>query len=152
MIFWEDVTSWAGYNYVALAPGVGNSQSVLGVFTGSALPVTITDNTTNGTITGIYASIKYLPISWNGNYGNGSETQSLAVSYDGGVTYQEYPNHPIIVTPFEGWDVTGRRDPKFEKWPLIDLLFIKPLSIIWSSVHVGEWKYHYKQWYSYYEY
>ena len=121
MIFWDDVTSWAGYSNVALAPGVGNSQSVLGVFTGSALPVTITGNTTNGTITVIYTSVKYLPISWNGNYDNGSETQSLAVSYDGGVTYQEYPNNPIIVAPPDGWNITGWRDPKFEKWPVMDI-------------------------------
>jgi beta-fructofuranosidase len=120
MIFWEDVTSWKGYDYVALAPGVGNNQSVLGVFTGSALPISITGNTTDGAITVIYTSVKYLPISWNGYYKKGSETQSLAVSYDDGTTYQEYFNNPIVPSPPEGWNVTGWRDPKYEKWPEMD--------------------------------
>jgi beta-fructofuranosidase len=117
MIFWEDVTSWQGYDYITLAPGVGNNQSILGVFTGSTLPVTITGDKTNGTITVIYTSVKYLPINWNGPYIKGSETQSLAVSYDGGITYQQYANNPILDSPPEGMDVTGWRDPKFKQWP-----------------------------------
>jgi beta-fructofuranosidase len=122
MIFWEDVTSWQGYHYIALAPGIGNNQSRLGVFTGSTLPVSIDGNTTNGAITVIYTSVKYLPISWNGHYEQGSETQSLAVSYDDGITYQEYPNNPIIPSPPNGWNITGWRDPKFEKWPQMDIV------------------------------
>jgi beta-fructofuranosidase len=122
MVMWEDVTSWQGYNYIALAPGVGNNQSVLGVFTGAALPVSPTGDTTSGAVTVIYTSVKYLPISWNGNYQPGSETQSLAVSYDDGITYQEYPSNPILPTPPTGWNITGWRDPKFEKWPAMDML------------------------------
>ncbi|CAF3146056.1 unnamed protein product [Rotaria sp. Silwood2] len=86
MIFWEDVTSWQDYDYITFAPGVGNNHSVLGVFTGSTLPIPVTSNI-NSTITAIYTSVKYLPISWNAPYIKGSESQSLAISYDGGVTY-----------------------------------------------------------------
>ncbi|CAF1678761.1 unnamed protein product, partial [Adineta ricciae] len=122
MIFWDDVISWQGYNYVALAPGIGNNQSVLGVFTGATLPVSPTGDTTNGTVTVIYTSVKYLPISWNGYYKQGSETQSLAVSYDDGITYQQYANNPILVSPPNGWNITGWRDPKFEQMPQIDMI------------------------------
>jgi beta-fructofuranosidase len=122
MIFWEDVTSWEGYKYVALAPGVGNNQSIKGVFTGSALPVSINDDIENGTITVIYTSVKQLPISWNGFYGLESETQSLAVSYDDGVTFQHYDNNPILRSPPTGMNITGWRDPKFKKWPEMDVL------------------------------
>ena len=120
MIFWEDVTSWNGYNYVALAPGIGNNQSALGVFTGSGLPISLNGNTTAGAITVIYTSVKYLPISWNGYYKDGSETQSIAISYDDGITYQKYSNNPILLSPPDGWNVTGWRDPKYEKWPELD--------------------------------
>ncbi|CAF0713401.1 unnamed protein product [Adineta steineri] len=122
MIFWEDVTSWEGYKYVALAPGVGNNQSIKGVFTGSALPVSIQGNIENGTITFIYTSVKQLPISWNGFYELESETQSLAVSYDDGVTFQHYENNPILRSPPTGMNVTGWRDPKLKKWPEMDVL------------------------------
>jgi beta-fructofuranosidase len=44
----------------------------------------------------------------------------LAVSYDGGITYQQYANNPILASPPEGMDVTGWRDPKFKQWPEID--------------------------------
>ena len=122
MIFWEDVTSWQGYNYITLAPGVSNNQSVLGVFTGSALPITITGNTGNNTITIIYTSVKHLPIKWNIPYTKGSETQSLAVSYDGGVTYHQYAHNPILASPPEGMNITGWRDPKFARWTELDIL------------------------------
>lgn len=122
MIFWEDVISWKGDQYLTLTPGLNNNQSINGVFTGSALPVSIDGNTNNGTITVIYTSVKYLPISWNGFYQKGSETQSLAVSYDDGITYEEYHNNPIISSPPDGWNITGWRDPKFEKWPQIDTI------------------------------
>nr|WEI57585.1 putative GH32 family protein [Macrotrachela quadricornifera] len=122
MIIWEDVTSWRGYDYITLTPGIGNNQSILGVFTGSTLPVTITGDLTKGTITTIYTSVKYLPISWNGPYHKGSETQSLAISYDGGVTYQQYANNPILAAPPEDMNVTGWRDPKFEQWPELDIV------------------------------
>ncbi|CAF3589853.1 unnamed protein product [Rotaria sp. Silwood1] len=122
MIFWEDVTSWQGYDYITLVPGVGNNHSVLGVFTGSTLPIPVTNNITNRTITTIYTSVKYLPISWSGPYIKGSETQSLAVSYDGGVTFQQHVNNPILASPPEGMDITGWRDPKFEQWPEMDIV------------------------------
>ncbi|CAM2710405.1 unnamed protein product [Rotaria socialis] len=122
MIFWEDVTSWQGYDYVTLAPGIGNKYSILGVFTGATLPVPAFSNITNSTMTVIYTSVQYLPISWNGPYIKESETQSLAMSYDGGITYQHYANNPILRSPPEGMDITGWRDPKFEQWSEMDIV------------------------------
>ncbi|CAF5137699.1 unnamed protein product, partial [Rotaria sp. Silwood1] len=60
--------------------------------------------------------------SWSGPYIKGSETQSLAVSYDGGVTFQQHVNNPILASPPEGMDITGWRDPKFEQWPEMDIV------------------------------
>ena len=65
--------------------------------------------------------MKQLPISWNGFYDQGSETQSLAVSYDDGITYQQYANNPILPSPLVGMNIIGWRDPKFEKWPEMDI-------------------------------
>lgn len=122
MIFWEDVTSWRNYDYITFAPGVNNNYSILGVFTGSTLPVPTTKNRTTHAITAIYTSVQYLPISWSRPYIKGSETQSLAVSYDGGITFQQYEKNPILASPPEDMDVTGWRDPKFELWPEMDIL------------------------------
>lgn len=53
---------------------------------------------------------------------NGTESQSLAYSTDGGVTWQEYENNPILSSPPEGWNVTGWRDPFFLPIPELDTL------------------------------
>ncbi|UJR29490.1 hypothetical protein I4U23_010702 [Adineta vaga] len=121
MIFWEDVISWEKENYVSLIPGKGNNESIQGVFTGSALPISPTGDETNGIVTIIYTSVKYLPVGWNVPYKKGSETQSLAISYDDGITFEHYGNNPIIISPPDGWNITGWRDPKFEKWKEMDL-------------------------------
>jgi len=53
---------------------------------------------------------------------NGTETQSLAYSTDGGATWQQYEGNPVIDAPPEGWNITGWRDPFFEPWPEMDEL------------------------------
>ena len=46
------------------------------------------------------------------------ESQGVAFSYDGGVTFEDYPGNPVIVTPpAEGGPLSDFRDPKVFKNP-----------------------------------
>lgn len=65
----------------------------------------------DGTLTAFYTSVQYLPTSWSIPYTPGTESQSIATSTDGGVTWQEYPGNPVITGPPGGWNITGFRDP-----------------------------------------
>lgn len=58
--------------------------------------------------------MQYLPTSWNIPYTPGTESQSIATSTDGGVTWQQYENNPVIKGPPGGWNITGFRDPFVE--------------------------------------
>lgn len=82
----------------------------LGIWSGTAQPINITGED-DGTLTAFYTSISRLPLSWDTTYPVGAESQSLAYSYDGGLTWEHYPNNPVISTPPEGWFITGFRDP-----------------------------------------
>ena len=42
------------------------------------------------------------------------------MSTDGGRTWKEYENNPVIASPPVSWNVTGWRDPFFEPWPEMD--------------------------------
>ncbi|OZJ06022.1 hypothetical protein BZG36_01108 [Bifiguratus adelaidae] len=77
----------------------------LGVFTGSTI-----EKGLKGFPTIMYTSVSSLPISWTINYTRGSETQSVAWSEDGGMTWQKYASNPVIPMPPE-YNVTGWRDP-----------------------------------------
>ncbi|KAG9876625.1 glycosyl hydrolase-like proteins family 32 superfamily, partial [Aureobasidium melanogenum] len=63
-----------------------------------------------------------LPTSWSIPYQNGTESQSLAMSTDGGKTWQQYENNPVIEGPPGHWNITGFRDPFFEPLPALDAL------------------------------
>ncbi len=60
----------------------GGINDPVAVFDGSVIPYGI-----NGTPTLLYTSVSYLPIQWTIPYTKGSETQSLAVTYDGGKNF-----------------------------------------------------------------
>ncbi|PSN62592.1 Arabinanase/levansucrase/invertase [Corynespora cassiicola Philippines] len=119
LVTWEDVGGWEGNNAENLATGPVGSYDGLGIFSGTAQPVNL-QGEQDGTLTIFYTSVSQLPTNWRLPYLNGTETQSLATSTDGGRTWQKYEGNPIIHTPPEGWNVTGWRDPFFELWPEMD--------------------------------
>lgn len=95
--------------------------NALGIWSGTAQPVNLTGGA-DGTLLSFYTSIGYLPLSWDQEYPTGAESQSYAISTDGGVTWEQYENNPVIQAPPEGWNVTGFRDPFFEKVLELDAL------------------------------
>lgn len=121
LITWTDVKGWQGYQAQALGPTGYPNYNGLGIFSGSAQPVNISGQI-DGTLLAFYTSVSQLPTSYNAPYIPGTESQSLAMSTDGGVTWQEYAGNPIIKGPPAGWNITGFRDPFYLPIPSLDAL------------------------------
>ncbi|CAI7609362.1 unnamed protein product [Penicillium glandicola] len=90
------------------APAIiaGGKNDPLAVFDGSVIPSGI-----DGLPTLLYTSVSYLPIHWSIPYTRGSETQSLAVSYDGGRNFTKLAQGAVIPSPPFAVNVTAFRDP-----------------------------------------
>ncbi|KAI0850303.1 glycoside hydrolase family 32 protein [Daldinia vernicosa] len=84
----------------------GGKNDPISVFDGSVIPSGI-----DGKPTLLYTSVSYLPIQWTIPYTRGSETQSLAVSRDGGRNFTKLEQGPVIPSPPFAVNVTGFRDP-----------------------------------------
>lgn len=110
---------WEGNDAEAIVTGPVGSYNGLGIFSGTAQPVNI-QGEQDGTLLAFYTSVSHLPTNWRIPYQDETETQSLAISTDGGETWEEYENNPVIRHPPEGWNITGWRDPFFEPWPEMD--------------------------------
>ncbi|KAF2798252.1 glycoside hydrolase family 32 protein [Melanomma pulvis-pyrius CBS 109.77] len=119
LITWTDVGGWEGNGAESLVTGANGSYNHLGIFSGSAQPVNITGGQ-DGTLLIFYTSVSHLPTNWRIPYYPGTEMQSLAISTDGGETWEQYSDNPVISSPPEGWNITGWRDPFFEPWPEMD--------------------------------
>ncbi|KAF1956860.1 glycosyl hydrolase-like proteins family 32 superfamily [Byssothecium circinans] len=121
LITWTDVGGWEGDNAQSLGTTGNGTYNGLGIFSGTVQPVNLTGGQ-DGTLLAFYTSVSYLPTNWALPYIDGTETQSLAISNDGGLTWEDYENNPVISQPPDGWNVTGWRDPFFEPWPEIDAI------------------------------
>ncbi|GAB7357282.1 hypothetical protein MBLNU459_g8251t1 [Dothideomycetes sp. NU459] len=119
MISWTDFGGWQGTDALALGPTGNGSYNGLGIFSGTAQPVNLTGGV-DGTLLAFYTSVSKLPTGWSIPYQNGTESQSLALSHDGGKTWVEYENNPVITGPPGHWNITGFRDPFFEPFPALD--------------------------------
>lgn len=84
----------------------GGLNDPVAVFDGTVINVGI-----GGFPTFLYTSVSHLPIQWTIAYTRGSETQSLAVSNDGGRNFTKIAQGPVIPSPPFAVNVTGFRDP-----------------------------------------
>lgn len=110
---------WQGRDALALGPAGNGTYNGLGIFSGTAQPVNL-QGEVDGTLLIFYTSVSKLPTSWSIPYQNGTESQSLALSHDGGKTWEEYAQNPVITGPPGQWNITGFRDPFFEPFPALD--------------------------------
>nr|POE99340.1 fructan 6-exohydrolase [Quercus suber] len=109
----------------ALGPAGNGTYDGLGIFSGTGQPVNLKGEV-DGTLLLMYTSVSWLPTSWAIPYHPGTETTSLALSTDGGKTWEQYEGNPIIDATTETapmyWNLTGFRDPFFQPWPAMDEL------------------------------
>lgn len=125
MITWTDKGSWQDSDALALGPTGFPNYNGLGIFSGTAQPVNL-QGQADGTLLLMYTSVKWLPTSWTIDYHPHTESQSLAISTDGGKTFQNYPGNPVINATTETapmyWNITGFRDPFLEPFPALDTI------------------------------
>lgn len=84
----------------------GGVNDPIAVFDGSVIPSGV-----DGKPTLLYTSVSFLPIQWTIPYTRGSETQSLAVTSDGGRNFTKLEQGPVIADHPFAVNVTGFRDP-----------------------------------------
>ncbi|OQD86259.1 hypothetical protein PENANT_c008G03723 [Penicillium antarcticum] len=107
-----DLISWTTYKDPILTPTA--DYDCRGVFTGCLRSTDISGNP--GSLTAIYTSVSNLPLHYTLPYVIGSESLSIAVSQDGGITWERQDCNPIIAGPPEQFTVTGWRDPCITTW------------------------------------
>lgn len=123
LITWTDVGGWEERDALALGPTGYGTYNGLGIFSGTAQPINL-QGQVDGTLLAMYTSVSYLPTSWTLPYHKYTETQSIAISTDGGLTWAFDPDSPVInctknTAPMH-WDITGFRDPFLEPFPALD--------------------------------
>lgn len=102
-----DLVSWKTSPEPYLTPSTEYDHC--GIFTGCLQPTDI--NGHSGALTCFYTSVKHLPIHYTLPYIRGCESLSLAVTHDGGVTWQRQSCNPILTGPPSHLRVTSWRDP-----------------------------------------
>jgi len=124
LVTWIDAKDWKDNDALAMGPtGYGNYNG-LGIFSGTGQPVNLKGEQ-DGTLILFYTSVAHLPTSWSIPYTPYTETQSIAISKDGGKTFHDIPQNPIInattLTAPMHWNLTGFRDPFLERLPELDV-------------------------------
>lgn len=107
-----DLVSWKLSRDPILAPAA--EYDCRGVFTG-CLRATDSSGMPDA-LTILYTSVKHLPIHYTLPYTYGSESLSLAVSWDGGRNWERHVCNPILKGPPSHLAVTGWRDPCITTW------------------------------------
>lgn len=108
----SDLVSWKIDPEPVLEPTT--EYDCCGVFTGCLQPTDIHGKP--GGLTIIYTSVKCLPIHYTLPYVVGSESLSLAISSNGGKTWERQDCNPILAGPPQHVSVTGWRDPSLALW------------------------------------
>lgn len=105
----SDLVSWNLQHKPTLTPDTAYDGK--GVFTGCKVP------SRDGSLTYVYTSIGALPIHHTLPHLVGSESLSMAKSFDSGKTWQKFSGNPILPSEPEDLEVTGWRDPFVSSWP-----------------------------------
>lgn len=135
-----DLVHWDMRPTPILEPGT--EYDCEGVFTGCIIPSNTQSTEGEGlpgnVLTVAYTSVKELPIHHTLPHVRGSESISLARSFDAGKTWQK--NHNSLILPHEpnGLNVTGWRDPFVAPWrAMSELLSLDPEETLFGVVSGG---------------
>lgn len=104
-----DMINWTYREQPCLTPD--RTYDDKGVFTGCMI------NARDGSLTYAYTSVNHLPVHHTLKHVRGSESLSLAKSFDGGESWQKIDANPILPCEPTDLEVTGWRDPYVSSWP-----------------------------------
>ncbi|KAJ5822872.1 Glycoside hydrolase family 32 [Penicillium robsamsonii] len=107
-----DLVSWTTSTTPILTPSAKYDRR--GVFTGCLQATDASGHP--GALTILYTSVSHLPIHHTLPYTLGSESLSLAVSQDGGKTWERQDCNPVLTGPPPHFNVTAWRDPFITTW------------------------------------
>ncbi|KAJ5173935.1 Glycoside hydrolase family 32, partial [Penicillium coprophilum] len=107
-----DLVSWTISTTPILTPSA--EYDCRGVFTGCLQATDVSGH--QGALTILYTSVSHLPIHHTLPYTFGSESLSLAVSQDGGKTWERQDCNPVLTGPPSHLNVTAWRDPFITTW------------------------------------
>jgi beta-fructofuranosidase len=111
-----DLLNWTRKRDPALRPD--HSYDADGVFTGCFAPPTIPDDRL---LAVVYSSVRKLPFHWSmPSYPRNAAGLALAVSRNGGKTWEKPKCNPILPGEPDGVEVSGFRDPYMARWPAAD--------------------------------
>nr|ARG41452.1 beta-fructofuranosidase [Aureobasidium melanogenum] len=125
-----DLVTWTIKHSPSLNPDTQYDGK--GVFTGCNMP------TRDGSLTYVYTSVSELPIHHTLQHVVGSESLSMAKSFDGGRTWKKHAGNPILPSEPIDLDVTGWRDPFVSLWPsMAAALGVDPCDTLFGIISGG---------------
>ena len=136
----SDLVHWDLQTTPLLEPGTRYDRE--GIFTGCLIPSNSSPTNEEGrnrnVLTVAYTSVNELPIHHTLPHVRGSESLSLARSFDGGKTWQKDHNNPVLPHEPNDLDVTGWRDPFVAPWlAMSELLALDPEKTLFGVVSGG---------------
>lgn len=131
----RDLLSWDVSSKPSMVPDMPYDNC--GIFTGCLVKAKRAMGR-SGHLTCIYTSVNALPIHHTLDYTHGSESLSLAHSYDNGQTWEKSVQNPIIPSAPPELAVTGWRDPFVSSWPSMSrLLGHDPAQTLYGVISGG---------------
>ena len=138
LITWQDVSSWENRSAVAISPLPYGAYDWIGDFSGGAYATNLKGEY-DGNLTLMFTGDQAQPDFWQAPYKTFTETQNIATSSDGGITWQKWQRNPWLVGAPEGsgWNVTGMRDPNFGPSPSLSAILGRDLTDYYLNIGSG---------------
>lgn len=118
----KDLIHWTVSSAASIKPGAWYDRE--GCFTGCMQPMGV--DGCSGKLTIFYTGVSRLPLHYTLPYTNQTETLNIALSSDGGKTWQKHKSNPIHPEPPTRMSVSGWRDPYVMPWPSLDRILGRP--------------------------
>lgn len=130
----KDMLNWTkAANTIALFPDHEYDRD--GVFTGCWVPNKTPDDRK---LKVIYSSVRKLPFHWSTPpYPRNAAGLAMAMSKDGGASWEKFCGNPFLSGEPDGLEVTGFRDPYLSEWPSMDLAMRKSTPSLYGLVSGG---------------
>ncbi|SJM86816.1 related to Inulinase [Zygosaccharomyces bailii] len=137
-IYWGHAVSSCGMKWEHMGIAIKPRTDRAGVFSGSAV---VDYNNSSGFFSDAVDPRQRVVALWTRNT-NGNQSQMVSYSLDGGYTFEEYANNPVLDI-----GASNFRDPKViwheetRRWIMVVAMSQKFEILIYSSTNLTDWKY-----------